>query len=168
MKKARQIVVGILGGALCGVSVLGCYPLVPAFFAALYLERVSSVMLMGFLYIGMIFFMPMTAVVKYGVTILVIAGVIRLIQWANDGCSALMAGGVAAGTTVILSFAGGLLEWRSQPAAPAVLLEGVFVFGAVILLNRLAHGALEWNPAPKEMEQEEMNDGTEAGTGNGG
>lgn len=147
MKKARQIAVGVLGSALCGVGVLGCYPLVPAYFAALYLERVSSVLLMGFLYIGMIIFMPMTAMVKYGVAMLVIAGVIKLIQWANEGCSAVMAGAVAAGTTVLLSFAGGLLEWRSQPSAAAVLLEGVFVFGAVVLLNRLAHGALEWSPA---------------------
>lgn len=157
MKKARQIVVGILGSAVCGISILGCYPLVPAYFAAFYLERVSSVLLMGFLYIGMIFFMPMTAVVKYGVTILVTAGAIRLIRWANEGCSAFWAGAVAAGTTVLLSFAGGLLEWRSQPSVAAVLLEGLFVFGAVILLNRLAHGALEWNPVVEEKEREEGN-----------
>lgn len=155
MKKARQMIVGILGSVLCGVSILGCYPLVPAYFAALYLERVSGVMLLGFLYIGMVFFMPITAVVKYGVVILVIAGVIKLIQWANEGCSAIIAGAVAAGTTVLLSFAGGLLEWRSQPAAPAVLLEGVFVFGAVILLNRLAHGALEWSPVIEEKSRED-------------
>ena len=40
---------------------------------------------------------------------------------------------------MILSFCGGLLEWKDQPEVLAVFLEGIFVFGAVILLNRGIH-----------------------------
>lgn len=146
MKKtgARQMILSIAGGLMCSVSVMGCYPLVPAYFAALYLEQVSAPLLIGIMYIGMLLFMPITAAVKYGVALLVVWGAIRLIEWANEGCPAAMAATMAAITTVILSFAGGLLEWRDQPEIIAVFLEGAFIFGAVILLNRLFHTLLTW------------------------
>lgn len=56
-------------------------------------------------------------------------------------------GGIlAAVSTMLLSFCGGLLEWKDQPDQFAVFLEGVFVFGMVILLNRAIHFFLEeWN-----------------------
>lgn len=73
MKKigARQMILSMVGGALCSVSVMGCYPLVPAYFAALYLEQVNTGLLLGVMYIGMLLFMPATAVVKYAVVLLV-------------------------------------------------------------------------------------------------
>ena len=138
------------GGVLCSVGVMGCYPLVPAYFAALYLEQVRGPMLLGMMYIGMFLFMPATAVVKYAVALLVILVIIRLIEWANEGCPTIMAGFMAAVSTVILSFAGGLLELRNQPRMSAVILEGVFIFGAVILLNRMAHIVVTWEMARRK------------------
>ena len=147
MKKIspRQMILSMIGGALCSVSVMGCYPLVPAYFAALYLEEVNTVLLLGMMYIGMLVFMPITAVVKYVVALLVIWGAIRLIEWANEGCPSYMAGGMAAISTVILSFGGGLLDWKDQPQMLVMILEGVFIFGAVILLNRFLHIAANWS-----------------------
>ena len=146
MKKmgARQMMLSMVGGALCSVSVMGCYPLVPAYFAALYLEQVNTGLLLGVMYIGMLLFMPATAVVKYAVVLLVTWGAIRLIEWANEGCPSYMAGVMAAISTVILSFAGGLLDWKDQPQMLAMILEGAFVFGAVILMNRFLHIAVNW------------------------
>lgn len=162
MKKtnAKQMILGILGSFVCGGSVMGCYPLVPAYFAALYLEHMSGFMLLGFMYIGMLFFMPLTAAVKYGVILLVTAGAIRLVEWANEGCPAILAGALAAVSTLILSFCGSLLEWKNQPATAAVFLEAVFIFGAVILLNRILHGVMEYRP-PKTIPEEK----TERGNG---
>ena len=139
MKKTgvRQMIFGILGSLACGVSVMGCYPLVPAYFTALYLEQVNGVVLLAFMYIGMTLFMPLTAAVKYGVTLIVMIGAVKLIEWANEGCPAFLAGVMAGLTTLILSFCGSLLEWKNQPDGAAVFLEAVFIFGAVILLNRL-------------------------------
>lgn len=152
MKKAdaKQMMLGVLGSLVCGGSVLGCYPLVPAYFAALYLEHMNGMILLGFMYIGMAFFMPLTAAVKYGVALLVIAGAIRLVEWANEGCPAFLAGILAALSTMILSFCGGLLEWKNQPEAAAVFLEGIFIFGAVILLSRALHAVMEWKPKEKQ------------------
>lgn len=151
--KIREAVLGLLGGAVCSVGIMGCYPLVPAYFAALYLENMKSMMLLGIMYIGMVCFMPTTAVIKYAMALLVIMGAIRLIEWANEGCPTFMAGIMAAIATVILSFAGSLLEWKNQPAPAAIFLEGIFVFGAVILLNRVAHALLEWKQHPAEPEK---------------
>ena len=158
MKKigSRQMIASVLGGLSCGISVMGCYPFAPACFAALFLEEVSSVWLAFAMYIGMLYFMPITAVVKYGVAIIIIAAAIKLIQWVNDGCPAHVAGLVSAIATMTLSFCGGLLEWKNQPGLSMVFFEGVFIFGAVILLNRIAHFALEWKwePHPKEQTRE--------------
>lgn len=129
---------------MCSVSVMGCYPLVPAYFAALYLEQVSAPLLLGIMCAGIFLFMPLTAGVKYAVVLLIIWGAIRLIEWANEGCPTLMAAFAAAVSTVIISFAGGLLEWKNQPEMLAVILEGVFICGAVILLNRAMHLILNW------------------------
>ncbi len=152
MKKTgvRQMILGALGGVMCSVNIMGCYPLVPAYFAALYLENVSGFLLMGCMYIGMLFGMPLTAGIKYAVVLPVIIAAVRVTVWANDGCPAFLAGIMAAVSTVILSFGGSLLEWRDQPGMAAVFLEGAFVFGAVVLLNRLLHTALEWKPQPPE------------------
>lgn len=157
MKKAnpRQMILGLLGSTMCMINVMECYPLVPAWFAALYLEDANALLLTGLMYIGMIFFMPLTAAVKYAVAVLVILAAIRLVEWANEGCPAILAGILAALTTMILSFCGSLLEWKNQPQAIAVFLEGVFVFGAVILLNRLFHMILQWKPAVNMEEKPE-------------
>ena len=142
--KMRQMILMLLGGVTCGAATMGCYPLVPAYFTALYLEEVNGLWLAAVMYIGMMYTMPLTALVKYSIAILVIAGAVRLVRWANDGCPAPLAGALAAITTMILSFCGGLLSWKEQPQTPAVFLEGIFIFGAVILLNRLANMILEW------------------------
>lgn len=148
MKKMgiRQIMLSVIGGIMCSISVMGCYPLVPAYFAALYLEQISAPLILGMMYIGIFLFMPLTAGVKYAVALLVIWVAIRLIEWANEGCPTYMAAFMAAISTVILSFAGGLLEWKNQPEMLAVVLEGVFICGAVILMGRVIHLILHWEP----------------------
>ena len=157
MKKtgARQMILCMVGGAMCGINVMGCYPFVPAYFAALCLEQVSASALLGIMYIGILLFMPLSAAVKYAVVLLVVLGAIRLIEWANESCPSFMAGILAGITTVILSFAGGLLEWRDQPKIYAAELEGVFVFGAVVLCNRLLHAVLTWELRPAAEETAE-------------
>ena len=157
MKKTgiRQMILCMAGGAMCSLNIMGCYPLVPAYFAVLYLEQVSTPMLLGMMYIGIFLFMPLTAGVKYAVVLLVIWGALRLIEWANEGCPAFMAAFLSAAATVIISFAGGLLEWKNQPAAAAVILEGVFICGAVVLLGRAMHMVLNWKFEPRVQELKE-------------
>ena len=153
------MMLSIAGGLLCGVGVLGAYPLIPAYFAALYLEQANGVLLFGCMGIGIALFLPMTAGVKYMVALLVIWGAVRLIQWANEGCPAFLAGGMAAVVTMILSFAGGLMAWKDQLKLPVILLEGLFVFGAVVLLNRMLHALLHAQVQLPEEAHSESNNG---------
>ena len=142
--KIKQMILCVLSGALCSIQILECYPLVPAYFVALYMEEVKTGWLFATTYAGMLLFMPITAVVKYSVILVVAVGIVKLVQWATDGCPAYLIGMMTALATMIVSFCGGLLEWRNQPIWQAVLLEGVFVLGAVILLSRAVHMILEW------------------------
>lgn len=154
-KSAGKQMITIAGGVLaCSMQMMGCYPLAPAYFAAAFLEGVSGVWLTAAMYIGMLYFMPLTATVKYAVALLVTAGAIKLVEWANEGCPAFLAAILTAITTMILSFCGGLLEWKDQPEVLAVFLEGIFVFGAVILLNRVIHIFMEWQGRGSRIEQE--------------
>lgn len=146
--KMRQMMLTLLGGLTCGVRIMGCYPLVPAYFAALYLEEVNGMWLAAVMYIGMMYSMPLPVLVKYSVALIVTAGAIRLVRWANDGCPAALGGALASLTTMILSFCGGLLAWKNQPDMPAVFLEGIFILGAAILLNRMLHTIMEWKWEP--------------------
>ena len=152
MKKsmAKHMIAYAGGIFACSLQMMGCYPLAPAYFAAAVLEEINGVWLTICMYIAMLYFMPLTAAVKYAVATLVIIGAIKLVQWANGGCPAFLAGILSAITTMILSFCGGLLEWKDQPEFWAVLLEGIFVFGAVILLNRLLHYMMEWQMTQDE------------------
>ena len=144
--KVKQVLLLAVGGLTCGVQLLGCYPVVPAYFAAAVLEDVSVFYLTAAMYLSMLCFMPLVAMTKYAMAVLVTACMIRLVVWANDGCPAFLGGILAAVSTMLLSFCGGLLEWKDQPDQFAVFLEGVFVFGMVILLNRAIHFFLEeWN-----------------------
>lgn len=146
MKKnvVRQMILSGISGLLCGVHILECYPFVPAYFAALYLAEVKVGWILAATYIGMLFFMPFTAMVKYAVILAVTIGIVKLVEWATDSCPAYLVGMLTALATMIISFCGNLLEWRNQPIWQAVLLEGMFVLGAVILLHRAVHMILEW------------------------
>lgn len=150
MKKngVRQMILSMISGLLCGVHIMECYPLVPAYFAALYMAGVKVGWILAATYVGMIFFMPFTTMVKYAVILLVTIGIVKLVEWATDSCPAYLVGMLTALATMIISFCGNLLEWRNQPLWQAVLLEGMFVLGAVVLLHRMIHMVLEWKWEP--------------------
>lgn len=151
MKKngVRQMILSLISGLVCSVHIMECYPLVPAYFAALYMAGVKVGWILAATYIGMMFFMPFTAMVKYVVILLVTIGIVKLVEWATDSCPAYLVGMLTALTTMIVSFCGNLLEWRNQPLWQAVLLEGMFVLGAVVLLHRMIHIVLEWRWEPR-------------------
>lgn len=62
--KVKQVLLLAVGGLTCGVQLLGCYPVVPAYFAAAVLEDVSVFYLTAAMYLGMLCFMPLVAMTK--------------------------------------------------------------------------------------------------------
>lgn len=163
MKKngVRQMMLSMVSGLLCGVHIMECFPFVPAYFAALYMAGIKMGWTLAATYVGMMLFMPFTAMVKYAVILIVTIGIVKLVEWATDSCPAYLVGMLTALTTMIVSFCGNLFNFRNQPLWQAVLLEGMFVLGAVVLLHRMVHIVLEWRmksevevlPEPKRDER---------------
>lgn len=147
--KLRQMILSLMSGLVCSVHIMECYPLVPAYFTALYMSGIKAGWILTATYIGMMLFMPFTAMVKYAVILLVTIGIVKLVEWSTDSCPAYLIGMLTALTTMIVSFCGNLFELRNQPLWQTVLLEGMFVLGAVVLLSRLVYFCLEWQWEPR-------------------
>lgn len=148
----KQFTLGILGTMLCRAGIYGCYPLIPSYFAAVYLEESGR----NFLYVGMlaglVAFLPVTAAAKYGMAILFTAVVIRLSEWVDKRCYTVVAALAAAGGTLTLSVFGGIFDMRNPISIPTALLEALFIFGFVILTAKAVHMFLE---EKAQMEQTE-------------
>ncbi len=81
------MIFGILGSLACGVSVMGCYPLVPAYFTALYLEQVNGLCCLLYVHRNDSVYAADRSG-KIRVTLIVMIGAVKLIEWANEGCPA--------------------------------------------------------------------------------
>lgn len=142
-KGMRKLLFGILGGLICKCGVTGCYPLVPAYFAALYLEEIKGWLVMGPFFFGMLFFIPLPTVIKYLVVVLLIAAFIRLMEWVGEGCRTWVAGIAAGILCILLSLSGNALELKMQAGIPIIFLEGILTAGATVLFRRGAHFTME-------------------------
>ena len=99
----KQLAVGIAGGLLCRISVMGCYPLVPAYFAAVYLDERARWLLSAGMFAGMVAFIPITVIAKYAMALLIIAVTVRLSEWVDKRCYTVVAAVAASGGTFALS-----------------------------------------------------------------
>lgn len=121
----------------------GCYPLIMGVFTAVYMEEVNRTLLLIFSVFGMALFVPIQAMAKYTMAVLVTAVVIKLVEWANKGCRTYI-GALAAGTSVLLlTLAGELLMVRNRAVIWMGILESVMVCGIVLLLAPAVHWFLE-------------------------
>lgn len=121
----------------------GCYPLVPGFFAACYMEEVNRTLLLIFSIFGMALFVPVQAMAKYTMALLVTAVVVKLVEWANKGCRTYT-GAWAAGLSVcLLTIAGELLQVRNRAVVWMGILEAILVGGMVLVIAPILHRFLE-------------------------
>ncbi len=147
----KQLALGVAGAWLCRISIMGCYPFVPAFFAAVYLEEKGRWLLSMGMLTGMAAFLPITAIAKYAMALLLTGTAIRLSEWVDRRCYTVVAALAASGGTMALSLFGGMFDIRNQVTAAAAVCEALFVFGFTILAARGVHLFLE------EPEKEEAN-----------
>lgn len=148
----KQLALGILGALLCRISIMGCYPFVPAFFAAVYLEEKGRWLLSVGMLTGMVAYLPITVIAKYAMSILLIGVTVRLSEWVDKRCYAVVAAVAAAGGTMALSIFGGIFDLRNQVTPAAAVCEAVFIFGFVILAARGVHLFLEEPDKPAVLE----------------
>lgn len=148
----KQVMTSLLGLVMCKLTFVGCYPLIPAYFAAVYLEGSGRAMLTISMFLGMAVFLPITEMAKYAMALFTVMIIIRLAEWANKGCFTWV-GALAAGvSTSVISIFGGLMNLKNQTSVVVGVLEGVFVFGATLVISRFVHILMEWQIRPAEEE----------------
>ena len=121
----------------------GCYPLIPGFFAACYMEEVNRALLVIFTVFGMALFVPVQAMAKYTTVLLVTAAVIRLAEWANKRCSVYVGAGAAAASVFLIAMAGELLQVRNRETVWIGGLESILVCGMVGALSPVRHCSVD-------------------------
>ena len=148
----KQAVMSLLGLAACRVTFAGCYPLIPAYFSAGFLEGGNRAMFSTMMMLGMAVFLPITEMAKYLMILIVTALVIRLAEWANKGCFAWVGALAAGASSTLVGIFGGLMDFKTRTPALVGILEGVFVFGASMLIGRALHMFMGWRVLPVKEE----------------
>lgn len=148
----KQFALSIVGAMVCRIGIMGCYPLVPAFFAAVYLEENGRWLLSVGMIAGMVAFLPISVIAKYGMALLVIGVTVRMSEWVEKKCSTILGAVAASLGTFALSIFGGIFDIRNQISIGAAICEAVFIFGFVVLAARGIHLFLEEKEKPLQQE----------------
>lgn len=135
----KQFALSIVGAMVCRIGIMDCYPLVPAFFAAVYLEENGRWLLSVGMIAGMVAFLPISVIAKYGMALLVIGVTVRMSEWVEKKCSTILGAVAASLGTFALSIFGGIFDIRNQISIGAAICEAVFIFGFVVLAARGIH-----------------------------
>lgn len=146
----KRAVMCIVGIAACKLELAGCFPFIPAFFTAAYLEPGGRAWVALSMLCGMAFILPMTAMVKYTMALLIIWVVIRLSEWVNRGCFTWVAALAAGCSCTLLSLAGGMINMKNQVNPIIAVMEGAFVTAAAMILSRGVHIFVEFSLAKPE------------------
>ena len=110
----KQLALSIAGALFCRISIMGCYPFVPAFFAAVYLQEQGRMLISAGMLAGMTAFLPITVIAKYAMSLLLIGITVRLCEWVDKRCYTIVAAVAAAGGTLALSVFGGIFDFKNQ------------------------------------------------------
>lgn len=144
MKKEsyRKLLIALLGALMCRFGAGGCYPLVPAYYAAALLRGEGRVLLGGVMFVGMAIALPVTQTVRYAIGMLVVWLVVKLCEWLDHKCLVVTAAVSSAIVTLSISICGDLLTNSLRDDLPLKLMESVICFAAVFVFSRL----LYWLP----------------------
>lgn len=129
---------GISGcaGILCSMfPIMGCYPLVPAYVAAVSIEQQKNLWLYIGIAIGMARFMGLAAVVKYTFVLILSVLGIRFYLWANRKIGGWAAGVIAAVAVMAMNLSGMLLLMPDRNELAAACSESIMVLGLTVLLH---------------------------------
>lgn len=150
-QKLKQILLyGVAVGA-AKLPVAECYPLIPGVFGALLLAGVNRTLLLIFALFGMTLFIPVQAMAKYGMIVLVAVLAVRLIEWASKSCRTWAGAMICAVSTFIMTVAGEILQIRNRSSIWMGILESIFIFAFVMVATPVIHTFLEgWGEHHRE------------------
>lgn len=133
-KSVKHVILGGVGFACSLICIMGYYPVIPAYFAVNYLLGEGSLLLYVGLLAGMGYFLPLTSMVKYGFSLVVIAVAIRFYIWANRKCSCMAAGMIAGSIITVMNISGQLLVASGGRELILGASEGVVILGLTMIL----------------------------------
>lgn len=149
----KQVILYVGGILLCKVSWMGCFPLIPAYFTAVCLEDAARGMLALSMLIGIILFVPITAAVKYLMTMAVIFITVKMFEWVEGRCTVLCAASAASIATFMMSLSGELLNMRDTAGMIVNVIEAVFVFSTIMLGTRFIDFFMQLSVLPQKQEE---------------
>ena len=126
-RKWKEIGIYALAVLVGKVEFVGCFPMIPAFFTVAYMEEINRTLLLIFSIFGMALFIPVQAMAKYTMAILVTAVVIKLIEWADKTCRTWVGAISMAASMFLITIAGEVLQIRNRAV--------VWMGGARILID---------------------------------
>ena len=150
MNKSRwkELILYILAIVVAKLEFVGCYPLIPGFFAAAYMEEVNRTLLLVFSIFGMALFVPVQAMAKYTMALLVMGIVIKLVEWAYKSCRVYVGAAAAGVSVLLLTAAGEVLQVGNRSLVWMGIMEAVLVTAMVMLLSPALHRMMEDGLAP--------------------
>lgn len=146
--KWKEIVLYVLAIVVAKAEFVGCYPLIPGFFAAAFMEEVNRTLLLVFSIFGMALFVPVQAMAKYTMVMLVTGVVVKLVEWAYKSCRTYVGAAAAGVSVLLLTAAGEVLQVSRRSAVWMGVMESLLVSAMVVLLSPLLHRMLEEHLLP--------------------
>lgn len=154
----KEVGKGILAFLSGAVGIMGCYPMLPAFFAACSTTENASIMVVLGSLAGIAVFLPLGMMIKYVFVLLVVAIATRLYRWMNHGCNVWESGLLAAVATLIMHFAEKSFQITGIDMVLLGISEACIVFGAAVGIYYLSTLPfyIKWHIDTKEVKPFEM------------
>lgn len=143
------LMIGV-GAGLCHLKMFACYPLLAAWFVAVYMEEDSRSIFVPFMYLWMFLWLPIVDLGRYGFSLLVWMVVVAIFQRLGI-CVRRLSQSVLAGMILVGVNGGGMvLSVFDKRDVILAIFEGMFVSGMGFLVNPLIAWFLQWNPIKKK------------------
>lgn len=132
----KMILLIVIGGILCRVKMMGCYPFIAVWFVAVYMEEHYRGTFTVFMYLFMALWLPIISLCRYGISLLVWMVVVAIFQRMHLHMKRI-AQSILAGLVMVGVYYGGtVVSLVGRDKLPIAILEGMLVAGGGFLVNR--------------------------------
>lgn len=125
----------VIGALTAQVSIMGCYPFVPAGCAAYCLEKKKTWAFYIGILIGMSYAMPLQTMVKYAFIVAIISVGVKFYLWANRTCGGIAAGIISAIAVILMNLAGGCLVRLDKTELLLTFAEAAICLGLTATMH---------------------------------
>ena len=123
---------GVLGFFSCAFSLMGCYPVLPAVFAASSVKRDASWWVLCASAVGIFYFMPVSTMIKYVFVLAIIWLAAKLYRIVNKGSGVWELAFIAGVATVVMHLAEAGFSMSDTQVLWKGLSEGLMVVGGTV------------------------------------